>query len=236
MIRRDFPRRARVAASATMTLAVFAGACTHREGSQPAPPEAPKATQEGSVAKAAPEAKPAEPQQVPANKATADLLAKIKPPVPAGAAPKAPTAEPKKPVPLEVDPSSLPSWEPVAGEILQALSAGDMARAEKQLLSEEELGQIVTPGYRDILAGSVGQQNRALLETYGKALKGKTLKHTLKGGPCTRSGSQGAFREGTVVMSNAVISSEADGVKIEVGIDQLLLVGGSWKVFRLKSP
>jgi len=227
--------------SSTALLALIAGACcvscTPSSGpaTPPAPPTAPPpgptaATNEGPK----PASKPRD--------AAAELLAKLQP---QGKTPPAPQPrEIPAPERATTGPSLLPAEEVaklpgVAGlgtELGKALAAGDLGAAEKLTLGGEELGRLIAPAYRDILLHSVEEQNRATLTQLIETLRGKRLESETIPGPVARALPRGPFVEGSLIMTGAKLRLSADGIRLEIGLDQLLLVGDAWKIFRLGQP
>jgi hypothetical protein len=174
--------------------------------------------------------------------ASAELLAKIQP---AGGAQQPTTAVERKGAPGQAKTSSplsaeelakLPTIDGLGQALAAALQGGDLAAAQKLTLDSNELARFLAPAYHDILLGSIEEQNRLTLSKLMAALRDKKVAEEHTAGTVVRTPPRGPIVEGTHMMSGASLRLRADGVTIEVGLDQLILVGDQWKIFRLREP
>ena len=148
--------------------------------------------------------------------------------------------------PSSSTPSSSPSESPrddaalvlaaqkMASSLVEALREGDTAAAEKLTLTEDQFSKIVTSGHRDILAGHILPQNKAVIQRLAQTLKGKKVQHTFKPGPIEMNRAGSAFVGIIPIMSQALIVMDMEGVQLQVQVDQLLYINDQWTIFRLR--
>ncbi|HVR76587.1 MAG TPA: hypothetical protein VMT52_19820 [Planctomycetota bacterium] len=175
-------------------------------------------------------ATPAEGERGEIPQAVKDLKEKLQPP---GAAL---TATPPQPgVSPRDDAALVLAAEKLASSLVEALREGDTAAAEGLTLSEEQFAQVVSPGHRDILAGHIPPQNKAVIQTLGQTLKGKNVQHTFKPGPIEVNRPGSAFVGLLPIMTQAVIVMDLEGVQLQVQLDHILYIDDQWKIFRLRA-
>lgn len=180
---------------------------------------------------------PSEPRKVP--EALRELEEKLKPP---NLPPSQPETPPTQPAPAGPPPLPLAQEElqrkaeETIGTFVKALREGDRARAEALLLSEEQLTDTVSPGFRSQIGVDMVLRTRELVGKLVDRLGGKAVRHQWKPGTVSVVGENAFFLKGVTVLSNGRISLEADGMRIEVQADQLVWLGDQWKIFRLTIP
>lgn len=125
--------------------------------------------------------------------------------------------------------------EKIAVELVDALAKADLPRAEKLLLTADDLVVVLSPGLRDILRGTLPAENEATLRRLFDSLKGKELKYEWKPGEVV-TGSDRTFKEPFPIMRGGALHIIAEGVPIKVDINQLVYFRQSWRIFMLSTP
>jgi hypothetical protein len=123
----------------------------------------------------------------------------------------------------------------LAKTFLLTLQKGDAQGALAMTFTKEQFEKLISPGYRDILEGSVLADNQARVKALAEKLKGKEIKETWKPGPITMTQPSNLFRSSLPLMSDGTLFAEVDGVSIQIKLDQLVLAETNWTIFRLST-
>ncbi|MGQ9590645.1 MAG: hypothetical protein ACUVYA_10175 [Planctomycetota bacterium] len=126
--------------------------------------------------------------------------------------------------------------ETAIGAFATALGEGKLDGAKARLFSKDDLAAVVTPGFRDQIGLHIVFASEDLLEKLFDRVKGKQVRHKWKPGKIVCVPEDAFFAKGTAVMGGGRLVLDADGVALEIDVEQLVLVGDAWKVFRFRIP
>jgi hypothetical protein len=186
--------------------------------------------------KASPEKPAAKPEPPPA--APASEPAKTTSTVPPAIQDLKEKLQPRPAAPAEIpdDAKLLADAKALASRFVELCGAGDVEGAKKLAFTAKDFEEALTPGSRDILEGSLTSQTNGIIEKLATLLAGKKLTAELQPGSLLRAGASGAFRSSPPMLSNSVLSIDVNGTPVEVGLDQLVYTGGTWKIFKMSAP
>lgn len=122
------------------------------------------------------------------------------------------------------------------GAFATAIGEGKLDAAKARLFSKDDLAAVVTPGFRDQIGLHIVFASEDLLETLFDRLKGKEIRHQWKPGKIVVVPEDAFFAKGTAVMGGGRLLLDAGGVAVEIQVEQMVLVGDSWKIFRFRIP
>ena len=206
---------------------VAGGGCTRSPSSSEKPSEETASKSVPAAAEKTPPAASAEKPSTtrPVSPAIKELEAKIQP----EGTPEAPKTPSKEVLQAQM--------QTTIKALVDALQNADQAGAEKLLFSSDDFKTSVKPGFRDILEGNILAANGSLVKKLIQQIGGKPLTHAWKSGNLVLLPGQNLFRQSVPTLSNSTLTlTTGEGVDVEVHVDQLVYLEGSWKVFRLSLP
>jgi len=166
-----------------------------------------------------------------------DLEAKLKPaqvqptsPAP----PKQPAGKSEAPIP-DAEKLQAAAAE-TALSLASAIGNGELETAKGFCVEGKDLLAVLKPSYHAILSEGIPSQNLAALELLVKGLRGKKWKPELVPGKLSRSAPHSSFVENQVLLSGTILRMESEGARIEAHLEQMVLIGDHWRVFKLSAP
>ena len=125
--------------------------------------------------------------------------------------------------------------EELVEKFVRRIEAGDVEGARSTLMDNDDFKGILTEGGYEILVGTRLPHNTKVLRGLIKAAGGTGLEYTWKPGDLTVTRTKnGIFREKKPMLNNSVITLNSGATTIRVDFEQMIFLGGEWKIFGLK--
>ncbi len=129
----------------------------------------------------------------------------------------------------------------LAEKLVAGIETGDVKLASQNLVNDDELRRLLTPGGYSILAVHILPGNERRLASVMKTLQGQKIDHAWRPGSLAETPTgEGVWREKTPLMtrsdkegspSELVLTTGARVVTVQ--LETLVYIDGAWKVFRI---
>ena len=125
--------------------------------------------------------------------------------------------------------------EALARRLVEHLEKRDAKGAKELLISEADLRSIMAVGGYQILAGTRLPQNERLMDSLMESVGGGSIELTWTAGQLTETRThQTLFIKKRPMIIDSLLTLKSGGFPVLVKIQQLIFVGGGWKIFGMQ--
>lgn len=139
--------------------------------------------------------------------------------------------------PPEVDEEALlEESKTFIAKLVESIQKRDRETAASLMFDREMFARVVSPGIRDIVEGQILSGNARLLDRLLESLGGKQLEPVWEPEKVVVTKPPSPYVVPCPTINRAVLEVNADGAHVEILMDQLVYVDGSWHIFRFSTP
>lgn len=177
-------------------------------------------------------------------RAIAELEAKLGPqPTEKGPTEKGPMeTQPPLTQPPPNSPAQLPKEADLKSEadamvrrFVNHLQGDEIEAARALLIDHAQIETLVSPGIRPVLEGPLLARNNDVLGVLAEVLRGKELEVKWQPGKLHSTKDRGTFRARVPLLSENVLHVDANGIPLQVQIEELVYTTAGWRIFTLKT-